>query len=309
VNRPLCLIVNPAAGNGRARTVLPHAQAALEGSGADHHVLESASLAHARELAVSAANRGHVVVAVGGDGMVGALAGVAADTGAHYGVIPVGRGNDLAGALGIPGDPAAAARVITTGRLRQVDLLGVSAPGHAEVIVAGSVYAGLPALAGEVANATHWLRGSLVYSVAALRVLAGWQPTRFTVQVSGAAGDAAADHEFNGYAVVIANSPRFGGGMQVAPPALLDDGQLDLVLMRHAPKLTFARALLMIRDGRHVDLPQVALDRAAEVRLTMSRDLPAAADGEPLACASPLPAGAALRVRTLPAALNILVPG
>jgi diacylglycerol kinase (ATP) len=301
---PLCLIVNPTAGNGRARALVPAAAAALRAAGTQHRITESASLAHARELAAGAAERGEVVVAVGGDGMAGALAGTAAACGARFGLIPVGRGNDLAGVLGVPADPVAAARALTAGHERQIDLIGVNAPGHPEVIVAGSVYTGIPALAGEIANATKWLRGSVVYPVAALRALARWQPATFTVQVAGGEAD-----EFGGYAVVVANSAFFGAGMQVAPPARIDDGELDLVLMRHAPKLTFVRALMKIKDGSHVTLPQIALQRGADVTVTVSRDLPVAADGEPLACAAPLRAGTPLRIRVLPAALTVLVPG
>jgi diacylglycerol kinase (ATP) len=304
VERPLCLIVNPAAGNGRARSLLPSARDRLTAAGAEYRVVESASLAHAMELASQAADRGEVVVAVGGDGMAGALAGAAAAAGAWYGLIPAGRGNDFAGVLGIPADPAAAAEVLTGGELRQVDLIGVSTPDCAEAVVAGSVYAGLPAVAGNVANSTRWLGGALVYPVAALRVLARWQPVTFRVEIAGQPDP----HEFPGYAVVVANSPRFGAGMHVAPPALIDDGLLDVVLMRHAAKPTFVRALMKIKDGSHVALPQVSLHVGADVTITMSRDLPAAADGEPLACARPLTAGTPLRIRALPAALSVIAP-
>ncbi len=208
--RPLCLIVNPTAGNGRASTLLPKVIAVLTQDGAEPRVIESASLGHARDLAAEAASRGEVVVAVGGDGMAGALAGAAAAAGASYGLIPTGRGNDLAGVLGIPADPLAAAKVLVNGRRRQIDLIGVSTPAHEEVIVAGSVYAGLPALAGQVANATKFLGGPLVYPAAALRVLAGWRPVTFTVRIAGQP-DA---HEFAGYAVVVANSAFFGAGMR-----------------------------------------------------------------------------------------------
>jgi diacylglycerol kinase family enzyme len=194
--------------------------------------------------------------------------------------------------------------VLATGQLRRVDLIGVSTPHTDEVMVAGSVYAGLPAKAGEVANATRWLGGSLVYPVAALRVLARWRPVRFTVDIAGQPSA----HEFDGYAVVAANSAFFGAGMRVAPPALIDDGVLDVVLMRHGPKLAFVRALLKIKDGSHVSLPQISLDRGADVTITMSQDLPAAADGEPLACARPLAAGTPLRIRALPGVLSVLVP-
>jgi len=300
---PLCLIVNPAAGNGRARELLPPARSALTAAGAEIRIVESSSLAHARELAAAAAGRGEVVVAVGGDGTAGALAGVAATSGARYGLIPAGRGNDLAGVLGIPSDPAAAVRVLTTGQVRQIDLIAVGTAGQPETVVAGSVYAGIPAVAGEIANATRWLGGSLVYPVAALRALARWRPATFSVEIAGDDAD-----EFDGYAVVVANSARFGAGMQVAPPAAIDDGVLDVVLMRHAAKVTFVRALMKIKDGSHVALPQISLRRGADVTITVSRDLPAAADGEPLSCAMPLAAGTPLRIRALPAALSVLVP-
>jgi diacylglycerol kinase (ATP) len=203
------LIVNPAAGGGRALRILPEVTAELARLGADHVVGTSASLADARERAAAAAAAGQVVVAVGGDGMAGALAGVAGAGAATFGIVPAGRGNDLAGVLGIPGDPAAAARVLVTGRVRPVDLIGVSAPGRAECVVAGSVYVGVPAVAGEIANATRWLRGPAVYPVAALRALASWRPVGFGLATG--AGDAA--REFPGYAVVVANSARFGAGM------------------------------------------------------------------------------------------------
>jgi diacylglycerol kinase (ATP) len=303
VARPLSLIVNPAAGNGRARGLVRSATSALAAASVEHRVVESTSLAHARDLAADAAGRGDVVVAVGGDGLTGALAGVAAACGARFGLIPAGRGNDLAGELGIPSDPVAAARVLSEGRLRQIDLISVGSPGHPDAVVAVSVYAGIPAVAGAIANSTKWIGGSLAYPVAALRALARWRPATFTVAMAD--GDA---DEFEGYAVVAANSARFGAGMRVAPAAVIDDGLLDVVLMRKATKLTFVRVLTKIKDGSHVTLPQISVRRGAEVTITMSRDLPAGADGEPVPGAAPLRAGTPLRIRALPAALSVLVP-
>src|SRR5215472_13193715 len=75
VDRRLCLIVNPQAGSGRARTLAAAAAAELTAAGTEHRVVESNSLKHAAELTAEAAGRDEVVVAVGGDGMAGALAG------------------------------------------------------------------------------------------------------------------------------------------------------------------------------------------------------------------------------------------
>jgi diacylglycerol kinase (ATP) len=295
----LSLIVNPAAGRGRAIRAVPHATAALDEAGASYEVCVSASLRHATELAAAA---GRVIVAVGGDGMAGALAGASARLGATCGIIPAGRGNDLARVLGIPFDPAAAAATLAGGATRQIDLIAVATPGEPEVIVAGSVYLGVPSVAGEIANAARWLKGPLVYPVAALRAVAGWRPARFEV----AGGDRR--HDFTGYAVVVANSAYFGAGMMVAPPACIDDGILDLVLMRHGPKVAFVRALSKIKTGSHTSLAEVSLERETEVTLTVDRPMPVAADGETLPFAAPLPAGTPLRIRALPSALTVIAP-
>src|ERR1700722_17134398 len=137
--RRFCLVVNPAAGGGRSQRLLPEVTAALTAAGGGHEVHASASLEHARELALAAAGRGEVTVAVGGDGMVGALAGTVAGAGGAFGIIPAGRGNDFARTLGLPSDPAAAARALADGGERGVDLIAVGQAGPAgEVLVAGS---------------------------------------------------------------------------------------------------------------------------------------------------------------------------
>jgi diacylglycerol kinase (ATP) len=307
VARSLRLIVNPAAGGGRSLQIAAEAAAELTALGVSYEMTRSRSLGHARELAAAAVSQGAVAVAVGGDGMAGALAAAVAGEvvpgGGVLGLVPAGRGNDLARVLAIPAGPAAAATLLARGEPRPVDLIGVSVPGQPELAVAGSVYAGLPSVAGEIANATRWLTGPAVYPVAALRVLARWQPVTFGLERAGAGA-----REFPGYAVVIANIAYFGAGMMVAPPALVDDGELDIVSMRHGSRLAFLRVLLRIRGGSHVALAQVGLDRAASVTLTMDRALPVAADGEVLPWAAPLPAGTPLTVRALPGALAVLAP-
>jgi diacylglycerol kinase (ATP) len=82
-----------------------------------------------------------------------------------------------------------------------------------------------------------------------------------------------------------------------------------VLVMRHAPRLAFLRVLLRIRSGTHLGLPQISHERSSEVTVTVDRDLPAAADGDTLPGGAPLPAGTPLRIRALPGALRVLVPG
>src|ERR1700733_11592859 len=209
-----------------------------------------------------------------------------------------------AAAVGLPAGPRAAAAVLIAGGERRVDLIGVATPGQPETVVACSVYVGIPSVAGEIANRTRWLRGPIVYSVAALRALAGWAPTAFRVEIRRSdrpeEGGGALVRDFAGYAVVVANAAYFGAGMRVAPPAQLDDGMLDIVSMRHGPRLAFIRTLLRVRNGSHTGLAQISLDRGTEVTVTVGRDLPAAADGETLPCPAPLQPGTPLHIRALP---------
>jgi diacylglycerol kinase family enzyme len=311
VNEPLCLVVNPAAGGGRALRTLAAATAALDGASARYQVQPSASLAHARELAAAAAQRGEVTVAVGGDGLAGALAGAVADAGGVMALIPAGRGNDLARELGLPPGAAAAAAAILDGQQAELDLLGLSIPGQPEETAALSAYLGLPSVAGEIANRSRLIRGPATYPVAALRALARWRPVSFRVEQTGGPGGPVAGipaGEFPGYGVVLANSRFFGGGMQVCPPARTSDGCLDVVVMHDATKAAFVRVLLRIRAGTHVSLPQVALGQAAAVTVTADTALPVAADGETLPWGSPLAAGVPLRARVRRGALKVIVP-
>jgi diacylglycerol kinase (ATP) len=96
--------------------------------------------------------------------------------------------------------------------------------------------------------------------------------------------------------------------MKIAPDADTADGLLDVVLLRHAPKLTFVRALTKIKDGSHVNLDQIEVLRASSVTLSTDRPVPAGADGELLASAAPLPAGAGLRLSAVPRALRVIAP-
>jgi diacylglycerol kinase (ATP) len=305
----LTIVVNPAAGGGRAIRHLPVVRTVLDAAGARYLICLSSSLGHARAIAAEAAGRGDLVVALGGDGMAGAVASAVAQAkpggDGVFGVIAAGRGNDLARTYGIPLGPADAARLLLAGESRPMDLVALAGAGGSQVTVAGSVYLGIASAAGQIANDTRLIRGPLVYPVAALRALAGWEPVTFHVDAAtstATAGTVTAPQEFAGYGVVVANLPYFGAGMKVAPKADPGDGVLDIVLMRHAPKLTFLRVLTKIRKGAHIELDQIDTGRATAVTVTFDRPLRVGADGELFDLLSPL------RISVLPEALCVIAP-
>src|SRR3954471_22579599 len=119
---PVCLIVNPHAGAGRALKLLPAVEAELRAQGRPFRVERTTSMEHARELARTAAANQEIVAAMGGDGITGAVAGELRDGKGLLAVLPGGRGNDFARKLGIPHDPVEAAKLLQTGRERKIDL-------------------------------------------------------------------------------------------------------------------------------------------------------------------------------------------
>jgi diacylglycerol kinase (ATP) len=305
-----CLLVNPAAGNGRCVRRLPTVLGALDAGPAGVQVCETASLSHAAEVAAGASGRGEKVVAVGGDGLVGSVAAALAGTGGVLGIIPAGRGNDFARMLGIPLRTADAARALLTGQPRAVDLIGVRAGDGPEQVVAGSVYLGIPSAGAELANRSRLPVSAVKYQLAGVQATLAWKPATFTVQGAGD-HDGIADHaaaSFPGQAVVVANSGYFAAGTLAAPTADVSDGLLDVIMVTGGSNLSFLRVMLAANRGTHLRLSQVSTLRSAAVTVTADRRMPAGADGEPLTHASPLAAGSPLRARAIPGALQVLSP-
>jgi YegS/Rv2252/BmrU family lipid kinase len=286
---PLVLLVNPSSGGGRALKLLPRIEAALDERRASFRVVRTRSLEHGVDKALGAVEAGELPVVVSGDGMIGAVGGALAGGATPLGIVPVGRGNDLARVLGIPTDPEAAIEIVLAGHTRTIDV------GEAN----GKPFLGIASVgfdsdANRIANESR-LGGNLVYAYAALRALIAWKPARFTIAV----GDARTRME--GYSVVVANSNAYGGGMFVAPDADLDDGEFDVVTIAKVGKLRFLGNLPKVFKGTHVHNDEVQVVRASRLSLSASRPFAVYADGEHL---TDLPA----ELRVIPHALRVLVP-
>jgi len=289
MDRDVALIVNPTAGGGRALKRLPRVEEALRAHAIGFHVERTRSLDHARELARAAAQQGEVAAAMGGDGVVGAVAGALHGTDGRLAIIPGGRGNDFARALEVPHDPAEAVALIARGRERTIDL--GEAGGTAFVGIASC---GFDSDANRIANATR-VPGDLAYVYGALRALASWKPVGFELELDGV------PHAHVGFNVAVANGRYYGGGMMIAPDAQLDDGRFDVIAVAGVGRGRFLMQLPKVFKGTHVANPEVTVQRAREVKISADRPFQLYADGDPIA---DLPA----IVRTLPNAVRVLVP-
>jgi YegS/Rv2252/BmrU family lipid kinase len=284
------LLVNPAAGAGRGRRRLPAVERALRAAGADYELVLTQSLEHGCVEAKRAVAIGAIPVVMSGDGLIGKVGGAIAGTGTPLGIIPGGRGNDLARVLGIPVDPAGAVGVLLAGETRTID---VGEANGARFLCIASC--GFDSDANRIANEARLMKGPLVYAYAALRALLAWRPARFTLTAGGER------RELTGYSVAAANSRAYGGGMFLAPEAELDDGLLDVVTTGEVSKLRFLRNLPSVFKGEHLDQEEVECFRTAELRIEADRPFGVYADGEHI---TDLP----VTVRVLPAALRVIAP-
>jgi len=287
---PVCLIVNPHAGGGRAMRLLPSVEAALRGMGRSFRVEPTESMEHARELARGARDAGEIVAAMGGDGITGAVAGELRDGRGLLAILPGGRGNDFARKLGIPFDPVAACELLESGAERRVDLAEA-----AGVAYLGILSAGIDSEVNAIANSTRLPLGTNVYAYGVLRALAGWKETAWVVEVDGV------ERGFSGYSVAIANSGVFGGGMWLVPDASVEDGVLDVLMIERQSKLRYLRGLPRVFKGTHLQDPAVTLLRGREISFRADRPFTAYADGDPVAA---LP----LTVRVLHRTLRVVAP-
>ncbi|HZO06701.1 MAG TPA: diacylglycerol kinase family protein [Solirubrobacterales bacterium] len=289
---PLAIFVNPHSAGGKTIKLLPRVEQVLDERRVEFRVQRTKGLEHGVEQALLAVEAGELPVVMSGDGLVGAIGGAMAGSETPLGILPGGRGNDLARVLGIPSEPEEAIDVVLGGQTRRIDV--GEANGKRFL---GIVSVGFDSEANRRANENKFLRGSLVYAWAAIVTLVKWKPARYTIRV---------DDErtrITGYSISVANSSCFGGGMYVAPDALLDDGEFDVVSVGDVSKLRYVSNLPKVFKGTHVEEDEVVrVFRAKHLELSASRPFPVYADGEHL---TELPA----KLRVLPRALSVLVPG
>jgi YegS/Rv2252/BmrU family lipid kinase len=287
---PLTLLVNPASAGGKTLKLLPAVEQALDARRAVFRVQRTKGLEHGAEQALLAVEAGELPVVMSGDGLLGAVGGAMAGSETPLGIIPGGRGNDLARVLGVPTDPEQAVATLFAGNSRRIDV--GEANGRRFL---GIVSVGFDSECNRRANEVKLIRSNLVYVYSLFRTLVGWKPARFTIRV---------DDErtrLSGYSVSVANNSTFGGGMRIAPSADLEDGLFDVIAVGEVGKLRFLANLPKVFKGTHVDGDEVRVFRASHLELSASKDFPVYADGEHL---TDLPAS----LRVLPRALSVLTP-
>jgi diacylglycerol kinase (ATP) len=286
------IIVNPSARSGRA-VALTRALGSVPGCELEWVVSRSAE--HVTELVRQAQLEPlHALALAGGDGTVThALAGLEGPNRVPLALLPVGSGNDFALSFGVPKEPRAALELLATG-----------APGWVDVGRCGSrrfccvAGVGLDELALRVIYGSVFPRSKALNIYGVLRALATYAPRRVAVSWEG--GDFTGEVMF----AAVTNTQSYGGGFKVSPDARVDDGALDLCIVRRTRRLNLLRQFPRILKGTHGALPEVILARSRWVRIeSLDGPLPVPLDGELGLAQTPV------EVRCEPRMLQVIRPG
>jgi diacylglycerol kinase (ATP) len=271
-NHSALIITNPTSGRRAGPDLASDAVDHLRSEGWEAEKAVTSFRGEATEIAQERAPEFDVIFSCGGDGTLNEVVEGCVEHEVIVGVLPAGTANDLARAAGISLNPRTAAARLTPGRPVEIDLLEIDGGKSWSAVAVG---VGVDARTVQRAERLgRPLIGRASYLAAMTAELSEAIDTRLSLEIDGEAweGDA--------LLVQVANCPNHGGRFEIAPGARIDDGRLDVVLMKQA---TRARALEMIplaMAGKHVDQPEFERWSAREVTIEQPRRGPVLIDGE-----------------------------
>lgn len=300
------VLVNPVSANGSTREVWPKIEEEMKQRGLEFETHMTTAAGSATQAVRQALKDGKTtIIAVGGDGTANEVVNgffegeTPINPDARLGIISRGTGCDLIKTLGIPKDYPGALDVIAANRERKIDLALMEytqddgTPGRRWF--ANIADAGLGAAVCKRVNRVSKSAGGL------LSYLSGtlWSVLSYKNRWARIAVDGEQIYEGSLVLAAVANGNYFGGGMHLAPIARIDDGKLDLILVRGLGKLRLLVNLLRIYRGTHLSHPKISTYRVDEVEINGEKPLEIEMDGE-------TPGNSPVKISVRPGAIKVL---
>ncbi|MCZ7582317.1 MAG: diacylglycerol kinase family lipid kinase [Deltaproteobacteria bacterium] len=281
------VVVNPNSAGGATGRAWRSLRRLFETHLPGHEARMTAAPGDATKITRDALRAGcDLIVSVGGDGTNNEIVngffdgGAAINAEAVFASIPCGTGGDLRKTLGLPKTPEAAIASLPDREIRAVDI------GHLRFLrrdgrdderfflnIAGFGVSGV--VDEHINRATKLLPGKLSYAWSSLVAILGYQNRNVRLTIDGR--DIGSRRVFT---VAVANGRFFGGGMMIAPDAVMDDGLFDIVIMGDMSIATVIRKMSAIYKGTHVRHPEVESFRGREIRADADEDVFLDVDGE-----------------------------
>ncbi len=272
ISEDFLLIANPISGKGKGKVIAEKAYQQLTSNGRKGNLTLTTGRGDAFRMAQEAIQNGsRWLIACGGDGTIHEVVNaIAAKSEVTLGLIPCGRGNDFARALGIPKYPDQAIQVLLNGRPFEVDV-GRIGDMYFDTIATCGYDAEVSRRASE-ANVPF--SGTATYVYAAITTLFSYNTP--TARLEGDFG------VFEGDILLAATgiTPHYGGGFKIVPNAVMNDGLLDVCIIKPVSRLTVLRMLIKLFWGGHTSHPAVSIQRTKSLTIQTEPPTLLYADGE-----------------------------
>jgi len=246
---------------------------------------------HATEIAANAiANGADIIVASGGDGTVNEVASALVDTDIPMGILPAGSGNGLARCLGISMSYALALRTIIRGNTKLMDVATVNDKLYTSI--AGIGFDAF--VAQKFAESS--IRGMISYMQIILNEFSSYKPLTYNLTIDGE------EFEKQALMIVFANSNQFGFNTKIAPDAKVDDGYLDICVVKKMPVTQLLNVGYNTMRGTLGNTGFAEYFRGKEISISNIHDPLMNIDGEPKIMNSPV------SIKIKPLCLRVIVP-
>lgn len=289
--RKIVFIVNPVSGVGAKGNIERIVGDNIDGSKFSYSIEYTKGPGHATQLCFGHVENGtDIIVAVGGDGSVNEIAKVIAGTPVILGIIPAGSGNGLAHHLKIPKQISQAIEIINKGKVLKMDTGLIN--NKLFVSIAGIGFDGI--VARKFAESKR--RGFLTYLRIVTEEYPRYRPRKYTLHFNGNTIKTKA------LFITFANSDQFGYNTSIAPGAQVDDGLLDITIMRK-PLMIELPFLASLLYWRRIDISKhIEIYKTSELTLKTRRKRWVNVDGEPVKMKKKI------SIKVNPQTLNVIVP-
>ena len=285
------VIINPAAGRGKGKKLENNIIQLLKDQFGKIEVFRTEYPFHAKEFAVQLKNNYSVIIAIGGDGTINEIVNGMIDGKAALAVIPIGSGNDFTKMLNLPKDMNAIIGVIKKNKRKKIDVGKVG-----DRYFPNGMGIGFDAWVVRESMKVRRLRGFLIYLYSVLKTVFLYKNQTITLTVN----EETSSRDI--FLIAIGNGKAMGGGFFLTPQAEVDDGQLDVCIIRALSKKEVLLNLPKAIHGKHTELEQVEMLRSDKVVIRSEKGIAVHADGELL--------GMDLKnldISVLPAALEVVI--
>jgi diacylglycerol kinase (ATP) len=289
--KKVLFIVNPISGPGKQKRIEKWIDAGLDKSKFISNIVQTTHAGHATELSKKAIeDETDIIVAVGGDGTVNEVGQTLIGSSSALGIIPTGSGNGLARHLKIPFNFTKAIDVINKGNVRKIDTATLN--DKVFLSMAGIGYDAY--VARKFSKAAK--RGFISYFKIVTAEYPKYSPKKYELEIDGKKLTRRA------LLVTFANSNQFGNNTSIDPTARIDDGYIDVCIVRRIPLLLIPFYVPLLFTRTFHKTHYIEIIKAKEVRIVRKKGKTVHFDGDPFKMSKEV------EMKINPLSLNIIVP-